>query len=271
MDLERVVTRRRITDDLLALGVSPGDLIMSHESVRSVGWVVGGPEEVGHAILDAIGPGGTWMKYVSSEDTPYELAIWPPEVQRAYRESFPPFDPQRTRAHRKWGILTEYLRTWPGAMRSNHPEGSFAAVGPLASALTSDHPLQDGLGPGSPLEKFLLHNGKVLLLGSPLSDVTVLHYAEYQADVPNKRRVHYEARMLDASGQGVWMNVTELDSSNGIAPYEGGDYFEAIVTEFRDRGLGSTGKVGHSSACLFDGRALCAFGKEWMEKHLAPT
>jgi len=269
MDLERVITRRQIADDLRALGVRPGDLIMSHESVRSVGWIVGGPREVGGAILDAIGPGGTWMKYVSSEDSTYAIATFPPEIQRTYRESFPPFDARTMPAHRKWGILTEYLRTWPGAVRSNHPDASFAAVGPLANALLDNQPLNDAMGEGSPLERFLEHNGKVLLLGSPLSDVTLLHYTEYKADLPVKRRVQYEAPMLDAEGRTVWVTVDELDS-NGIVDYEGGDYFEALVTEFRDRGLGSTGAVGHASACLFDGRALNAFGKQWMEAHLTP-
>jgi len=38
MDLDRVVTRRRILEDLRALGVESGDIIMSHEWKRI--WLV---------------------------------------------------------------------------------------------------------------------------------------------------------------------------------------------------------------------------------------
>jgi aminoglycoside 3-N-acetyltransferase len=268
MELDRVVTRKRITQDLHALGVVPGDIVMSHESVRNVGWIVGGPEEVAHAILDAVGPSGTWMKYVCSEDNAYDLASWPPEVQQAYRESLPPFDRHKTRAHRNYGILTEYLRTMPGAVRSNHPDGSFAAIGAQAAMLMDKHPLRDGLGPGSPLERFLSAKGKILLLGSPLSDVTFLHYTEYLVDIPDKRRVRYETPMLDDQGNKVWVWIEELDSSNGIVPYEDGDYFENIVRAFRDAGLARRGNVGHADSLLIEAKALHAFALKWMETNL---
>jgi aminoglycoside 3-N-acetyltransferase len=269
MDPERVVTRERITIDLRALGVAPGDLLMTHESVRAIGWVIGGFDEVAHAILDAIGTGGTWMKLIGTADSAYELETYPPEVQRLYRASLPPFDPRRTRAHPAWGVLCEVLRTWPGAVRSHHPDSSFAAVGPLADELMRDAPLDFGYGPGSPLERFLERDGRILLLGSAPSDVTFLHYAEYAAAIPDKRRHRYETPVLGPDGRAVWVKVEELDSSHGIAPYEG-DAFEAIVTAFRDGGHGARGKVGHADACLFESRALHAFATRWMEEHLRP-
>jgi len=100
---------------------------MLHASVRAIGWIVGGPDTVLQALLDILTPEGTLMMYVGWEDSPYELAQWPEDRQRAYLEECPPFDPARSRAYRKWGILTEYFRTWPGARRSDHPDASFAA------------------------------------------------------------------------------------------------------------------------------------------------
>jgi aminoglycoside N3'-acetyltransferase len=41
--------------------------------------------------------------------------------------------------------LPERLRTWPGAHRSRHPLGSFAAVGANAATLMADQPW-DGIG-----------------------------------------------------------------------------------------------------------------------------
>jgi aminoglycoside 3-N-acetyltransferase len=40
-----------------------------------------------------------------------------------------------------WSILTEFLRTTPGACRSENPEASMAAIGARADWLTADHPL----------------------------------------------------------------------------------------------------------------------------------
>jgi aminoglycoside 3-N-acetyltransferase len=114
---------------------------MLHASVSAIGWVVGGPDMVIQALLDVLGPEGTLMMYVGWEDDPYKLTEWPEEWQKAYLEECPPFDPQRSRAHRKLSILTEYLRTWPGAFRSDHPEASVTAVGAKAQWLTADHPL----------------------------------------------------------------------------------------------------------------------------------
>ena len=127
-----IVTKSRLCADLARLGVQRGDTVMLHASVKAVGRVAGGPDMVIEALLDVLGPQGTLTMMVSYEDSTYELNDWPAEWREAYVAEAPPFDPKRSRAYRKWSILTEYLRTWPSAERSNHPDVSFAAVGPKA-------------------------------------------------------------------------------------------------------------------------------------------
>ena len=267
MDLTRVVTRPRLASDLRALGVSPGDVLMVHESVKAIGWVVGGPDVVIDALLDAVGDTGTLMKYIGAEDGTYAMAEWPPEVQEAYRETIPGFDPATTRACRAWGILTEYLRTRAGTVRSAHPEGSFAALGARAAELVADHPLQDGLGPGSPLDKLVATGGKVLLIGCPLAHTTLVHLAEYRARLPEKRRVRYESAVM-RGGERVWVTIEELDSSNGIVDWTGTDYFELIVRALLDAGHARSGRVGHAEAHLMDAATLVDFAARWMEENL---
>ncbi len=267
IDLDRVVTRPQLARDLRALGVAPGEVLMVHESVKAIGWVAGGPDVVIDALLDAVGPTGTLMKYVGSEDGTYALAEWPAAVQAAYRDTIPGFDPATTRACRAWGILTEYLRTRPGAVRSAHPEGSFAALGARAAELVADHPLQDGLGPGSPLDKLVAMGGKVLLVGCPLAHTTLVHLAEYRARLPEKRRVRYESPVM-RGGERVWVAIEELDSSDGIVDWTGTDYFELIVRAFLDAGLGRSGRVGHAEAHLMGAAALVEFAARWMEENL---
>lgn len=78
------------------------------------------------------------------------------------------------------------------------------AVGAKAEWLTKDHPFHYPYGPGSPLAKLCKAGGKVPLLGSPLSAITALHYAETIARVPNKRVIRYRYRM-PVLQEGKWV------------------------------------------------------------------
>ena len=84
-----LVTRSRLVKDFSDLGVRPGGVIMLHASVKSVGWVVGGPDVVLHALREALGPDGTLMMYVGWEDGTYEMDSWPEAKRRAYLEECP--------------------------------------------------------------------------------------------------------------------------------------------------------------------------------------
>lgn len=261
-----IITKSRLIKDLKQLGLTPGMAVMLHVSVKAIGWIVGGPDMVIQVLLDLLSPKGTLMMLASWEDSPYDLPGWPEEKQRAYLGECPPFDPHRSRAYRKWSILCEYLRTWSGAYRSNHPDNSFVAVGFLARWITKDHPLQYGYGPGSPLAKLCEANGKVLVLGSPIHDITLLHYAEHMARVPNKRIVHYKMPVLQ-NGKRTWVEIEEFDTSRGIVDWQG-DYFETIVREYLSYGKVCSGKVGAAQSYLLDAGDLTEFGIQWMEKTL---
>jgi aminoglycoside 3-N-acetyltransferase len=238
---------------------------MLHASVGSIGWIAGGPSEVLGGVLDAIGAEGTLMMYVGWEGSPYDLLVNAPQVPPALLQLWPPYDPATSRAMHAWSILTEYLRTWPGAQRSQHPDSSFAAVGRLADELTHDHPLQYGMGAGSPLAKLCQHNGKVLLLGAPLSSLTLLHHAEHLADVPDKQIVRYKAPIL-RNGQKEWIDIEEF-STTGCLPWRGSvDLFEAIARQHIQEGHGIVSHVGAATSYLFDAAQLTQFAVDWIEE-----
>lgn len=260
-----MITRSRLVRDFQALGVEPGQVLMLHVSVKAVGWVVGGPNVILQALLDVLGPAGTLMMYVGWADGTYDFAEWPAEQQRAYREECPPFDPATSRGVTEWSVLTECLRTWPGAQRSANPEASIAAVGARAEWLVQDHPLQYGYGAGSPLEKLVEAGGQVLLLGSPLDAVTLIHYSECMAQVPNKRTVRYPVPVLE-QGERVWVEVEEYDTSGGIVEWPDEDYFSLITREYLEAGHGRSGTVGAAESHLLDAPSLHRFAAEWMER-----
>jgi aminoglycoside 3-N-acetyltransferase len=259
------ITRSELAMDLRKSGVKSGDTIMFHVSVKAIGWIVGGPDVVVQALLDVLGHGGTLMMYVAwEEDGPYSLAQLPRKWQEIYLKDCPPFDPARSRANRGWSILTEYLRTWPGAYRSGNPEASCVAVGLKAKWLTQNHPLQYGYGSSSPLAKLCELKGKVLLLGAPFGSITLLHYAESIADVPSKQVIRYQMPVL-RKGKREWVEIEEFDTCGNVLP-NAEQYFDAIPRAYLASGKGTKGKVGTADSYLFDAADLVKFAVQWLEK-----
>lgn len=264
------VSGSQLRAELASLGVAPGDTLMLHAAVGRLGQVVGGPQVVLQRLLDLLGPEGTLMMYASWESSPYSMAAQTPEVQALWRQEFPAFDPATSPANRKWSILTEYLRTWPGAARSAHPEASMVAVGRRAEWLVAPHALDYGYGPGTPLDRLCQADGKVLLLGAPLDSLTLLHLAEHLAAVPDKRVVRYQVP-LRVDGATAWVDVEEFDTARGIVDWQGDeDYFAAIARQALAQGAGVRGLVGAAASHLFDACRLRDLGVAWMEENLVP-
>lgn len=256
--------RGQIAQQVMDLGIAPGDTVMLHAAVGSIGWIAGGPGEVLAGVLDVLGPEGTLMMAVGWEGSPHDFLANVPEVPPALLQLWPAYDPATSRATHEWSVLTECLRTWPGAQRSQHPDSSFAAVGRLADDLTRDHPLNYGMGEGSPLAKLCQHGGKVLLLGAPLSALTLLHHAEHLADVPDKQIVRYKAPIL-SNGQKEWIDIEEFATSQCL-PWRGSiELFEAIARHYLQEGQGIVGRVGAAVSYLFDAAALNDFAVTWIE------
>lgn len=240
---------------------------MVHSSMRSVGPVLGGPNEVIEALLESVGPGGTVMMYVDWADgaqrrtrvdvntplTPDEMAGWPA------------FDTRKARADRSYGILPEFLRTWPGALRSGNPGASVAAVGARADWICADHPLDYGYGPGSPLAKLVEARGRVLLLGSPLENVTLLHFAEHVARLPDKRVIRYQEKLL-RGGSAEWVEIEEFDTSAPVVDAAPDDHFDRLMHAYLEQGELSTGQVGGARTYLFEADPLHRFAVGWLER-----
>jgi len=270
------ITRSQIVAQLRTLGVEPGDILEVHSSLRSMGKVVGGADAVVLALLDAVGPGGTIVAVVSMHDNSYHLHEWPEERQEAYRRELPPFDMGRSTARSDHGFLAERIRTWPGALRSTHPEAGVAAIGDRAAWIVDPHPDDFAFGQGTPFDRIKLAGGKVMMLGAPLGTITMLHHAETIADVPAKRLVSYEIP-VQVDGQTIWKSYRDIDSSSrGAFPYsevlpEGQDPFEFIALETMRLGFGRTAKVGLADCYLFTAEALVAFAVEWIQGHFRET
>ena len=256
-------SRSALVASLRELGVRAGDIVMLHASLRAVGKVIGGPDQVHVAVEEAASPGGTVMMFVGAPEGYDDVGrgIYTREEEAELLAHQPPFDPSSTRASHPFGALAELFRSFPGTICSGSPCGRMAARGARAVWITENQPWTYGLGRGSPLEKLCEAGGKVLLLGSSRDEVTLLHYAEHDAEFPNKRIARYKVPMI-RHGERVWVDCEEFDTSNGAHESWPSDFFAQIVTSFIDRNRGtkicSVGKVGNAEATLIDAAALIA-------------
>lgn len=54
-------SRQELANGFGALGIAPGDTVMVHASVRAVGEVAGGPDQIHLALKDVLTSDGTLM------------------------------------------------------------------------------------------------------------------------------------------------------------------------------------------------------------------
>jgi aminoglycoside N3'-acetyltransferase len=232
-----------------ALGVTAGDLLMIHASMCKVGPVERGALGLIDALREAVGRGGTLLMVLSADETePFDALRSPVDIE-------------------DMGVLAEVFRTYAGVLVNDHPADRFAAIGPAARQLLEPTPLHDYHGPGSVLERLTAQGGKVLRLGANPDTVTLTHYAEYLADVANKVRVR--RRYVRADTGEVW--IESLDDTDGIATWQGGDYFPQIFLDYRATGCVRMGPVGQCVAELFDAGPFVRFAVEWMNRCLGQS
>ncbi len=263
--------------EIRAVGIGGGSLVMVHASMRKVGFVAGGVLGLIEALRAAIGDAGTMMMVLGDDDRWSWVNNYPEEQRTELLAAAPPFDCSTSPAQSDVGVLAEMFRGYPGTVVSDHPEGRFAANGPLAGELLRDPPWHNYYGPDSPLDRFQQRSGQVLRLGADRDTVTLTHFAEYLAEVANKRAVRRYRRVLGEHGP-VTTFVDALDDSNGIVEYRDGtgteiDYFPPILDAFcqhyhQDPAVLSIGRVGGALAERLDGATWVRFATGWMNDNL---
>jgi len=207
-------SRQTLAEAFRALGVSAGDIVMLHASIRAVGAVAGGPDQIHLALKDALTPAGTLMMYASCPEHYDEVGRGnlTAEQERELLETLPAFDALTARSARDNGALVELLRTYPGSL-VNHHVARFVVWGAQAGYLISEQPWSYAFGRGSALDRFAQLGGKILLLGSDHDAVTFLHYAEHIVDIPDKRVARYRVPVQE-QGARVWRAMEEFDTSD---------------------------------------------------------
>lgn len=261
-----MLTASDLRRDLERLGVAAGDTIMVHAAMSRVGKLIGGPDTLIDALLDAIASTGTLVAYTDWNADYDDLIDADGKVPAGLRAHLPPFDPLASRAIRNHGVLAEFIRTRPGAWRSGNPGASVAALGAGAAEITANHPLDYGYGEDSPFGKLVAAGGKVLMVGAPYDTMSLLHHAEQLAQIPGKKVRRIEVPFATPEGT-AWRMIEEFETGEPVVAGLAEDYFETLVTEFLATGCGRQGSVGAARSILVEAREIAPFAVAWIERN----
>jgi aminoglycoside 3-N-acetyltransferase len=259
-------SREELADGFRRLGIAAGDIVMVHASVRAVGEVAGGPDQIHLALKDALTDAGTLMMYASCPAYYDEVGRGhlAPDQERELLQKLPPFDPLTARSQRDNGTLVEFLRTYPGCLVNAHV-ARFVVWGRHAAYLISQQPWDYAFGKGSALDRFVELNGKILLLGCDHDTVTFLHYAEHIADIPDKRIARYKVPIADTNGRRAWRDMEEFDTADaGAHPNWPPRFFARLVDTHLAQTQNAGGRVGAADCHILQARALLDFALPMM-------
>lgn len=253
-------SRQELADDCRSLGIAPGDTLMVHASVRAVGEVAGGPDQIHLALKDVLTDDGTLMMYASCPSYYDEVGRGNLSAgeEGEVLEKLPAFDALTARAARDNGVLVEFLRTYPGSMVNRHV-ARFVTWGKHAAYLLSQQPWDYAFGHGSALDRFAQLEGRILLLGCDHDAVTFLHYAEHIADIPGRRVAKFQVPVAE-HGRRIWRPMEEFDTSDrGAHPNWPARFFARLVDSYLARTGNGGARVGDARCVLLDSRGLLAF------------
>ena len=220
------ILKEEILSALRSLGLEKGDTVMVHTSLSKIGYVCGGAQTVIEALTQTVGGEGTLMMPSQSWKNldPEDGVHW--DVDRQYwqviRDNWPAYDKHLTPTN-TMGAVAEMFRSWPGAVRSDHPARSVAAWGKHAQELTQGHDLSNIFGDGSPLGRLYDLDGKVLLIGVGYEKNTSLHLADARAEYPGKHTCVEHSAVME-NGKRVWKAYETL--------FVDGEDFEKIGEAF---------------------------------------
>jgi aminoglycoside 3-N-acetyltransferase len=172
---------REISSGFRTLGIDPACPVIVHASLSSLGEVRGGVETFFGGLLAnyraILTPAFTYNTMVVPEDGPEDNALQygsalPQNLMGEFFQANLSSDPSL-------GALSEMVRRYAGALRSDHPILSFGGIG-VESALRA----QTLAEPLAPVERLAEQNGWVLLVGVLHTANISLHLAERQAGRP---------------------------------------------------------------------------------------
>ena len=257
----KTIFKSDIVEALKSAGLQSGDSVMVHASLGKIGYVCGGAQAVIEALIETVGEYGTVMMPTQSwKNLDPETGVhWDADEADwdRIRENWPAYDKAITPTN-TMGAVAEMFRSWPGAVRSDHPARSVAAWGKHAEYLTKDHDLSDIFGDASPIGKLYELDGKVLLIGVGYDKNTSIHLADVRAEYPGKRTCVEHSAVME-NGKRVWKAYETL--------FVDGEDFKEIGAGFEAAHIVSKAAIGGAEIKIMRQRELVDFAVAWIERN----
>lgn len=237
----------KLIDDLKALGLGRGDIVFTHSSLSSLGWVAGGCHTVVDAMKETVSEEGTLLFPAFT----FDVSVKPPYFF-SYRDS-----------RCCVGVIPEFFRTLPDTVRSVHPSHSVSAWGKEAVFMTKSHILdRTPCGEHSPLRLLPQMDGKILMLGCGWSPNTTMHGVEELAGAPyclTPYQVEYNIQLEN----GELVTARHRQHHFGRQWIQRYDRLEQVLPEeFVQRG-----KVLEADAILVDAKGVWETAFQVMQKN----
>jgi len=261
----RRITKQEIVQNLKDMGIQQGDIVYVQSSLRSIGNVIGGPDTVIDALIEAVGPKGTVAMPAFSI---------PKGGMLETLERGEVFDPDTTPS--TIGLVQETFRKREGVLRSIHPTSSVSAFGSKAKLIIEGHHTSgSNFGVGTPLHKIIKHGGKTIGIGVELDKVSFYHTAE-DVVVPFPLEVYwhedFDAKVLE-NGKLTTMKVRPLSpkvSKTRIDKRPAGDWIRNLITDILiDRGVLKYGYIGDARTWIMRADEFLEVYKDLLGKNIS--
>ena len=253
------ITKKRLVEDLKAIGVVPGDTIVVHSSMSKIGWVIGEETVIVEALMAAVTEEGTLVMPAHStgncDPRNWRNPAVPEEWWDTIRKQMPPFRPEITPL-RGLGRIARLFRVMPGVVRSNHPQVSCTAWGKHAREIVKEHELERAYSDRSPWGALYRLDSKILLLGVDHNSNTALHHAETKASTPDTLTMTTGASVIE-NGERKWVSWIDLDY-NADDLQDCGDAYEKSIGY-------KPSLIGQAESRLLPMRGLIDFAIGWFQ------
>ena len=228
-----------VREALVSLGVGSGATICLHSRLATIGRVMceRPVEAIGEVILDLLGAAGT---------------VFVPTYTFGEREVFVPRSSSTTES----GVLSEYFRGLPSAVRSLSPTHSHIGLGAQADQLPINT-VRRPFGDPSDFSDFLELDARLVLLGCSFADgATFLHHMEAVLGVPYRSWVTL-ARKVEIGGRTTDVEFEYYARSDSSVTED----FDRILPLLRERGVVTEIRLGYASSfsVALSDLARCAY------------
>lgn len=229
-----MLTKERIKEQLMQMGVVPTDTVVIHTSMKAIGEVAGGADGLIDAFCEylcaglLLVPTHTWDT-VTPQNPCYDVRACVPDV----------------------GIVPSVAAFRKDGVRSLHPTHSLWAHGADAEEFVcNEENAQTPTAVGFCWDKLADRNAKILLIGVGNEKNTFIHAVEERAQLPDRiSKESYEITIIDEYGNTMTKKQYPLECSKteDISMFFGN--FELPMVEM---GVQTFGQLGNARVRIVD-------------------